>query len=80
MALGLVPEILDPIDVVVLFCEGLGMVDPEMTKAGHIEYVIGSKRIGIDDAIGHDLAFEDRVESASAGIGNHACIYLSAAF
>ena len=40
MALGLVPEILDTIDMVVAVGKQLGMVDAKMVKVGHIQYGI----------------------------------------
>ena len=39
MALRLVPEILDPIDVVLLVGEQLRVVDPEVMEVRHIKHV-----------------------------------------
>ena len=36
VALGLVPEVLNTIDVVVTVCKELGMVDPEMVEVRDI--------------------------------------------
>jgi len=40
MALGLVPEILDAIDMVVAVCKEFGMVDPEMVEVRDIQPVV----------------------------------------
>ena len=37
MALRLVPKILNPVDMILLVCKELGMVDPEMLKVRHIK-------------------------------------------
>jgi hypothetical protein len=39
MALRLVPKILNPVDMILLVCKELGMVDPEMLKVRHIKWV-----------------------------------------
>ena len=56
MMLGLVPEILDPVDVIVLVSEQDGVVDAEVLELGHVEYIIASERISIDDTIGPDFS------------------------
>jgi len=40
MTFGLVPEILDPVNMVVTVGKQLGMVDAEMVKVGHIQHVL----------------------------------------
>ena len=40
MALRLVPEILDPVDVIPLLGKELGVVDPEVFKVRHIQHVV----------------------------------------
>jgi hypothetical protein len=54
--LGLVPEILDAIDVVVLVGKQIGMIDPEMVEVGDVEHVIAAVAIGVDNAVGLDFA------------------------
>jgi hypothetical protein len=41
--LCLVPEVLDPVDVVGIFCEQLRVIDPHVMELGDIEDVIGSE-------------------------------------
>jgi len=61
MALGLVPEILDAINVVLLVGEQFGVIDSKVLELGNIEHVIASPAIRIDDAVWNDLVFYDRV-------------------
>ena len=49
--LGLVPEILDAIDVIVAVCEELRMVDAEVMDVRHIQHIIAAPAVGINDAI-----------------------------
>ena len=49
MALGLVAEILDAIDVVVAVSKELGMVDPEMVEVRNIQPVVAFPTVAIDD-------------------------------
>ena len=55
MTLGLVPEIFDAIDVVVTIGKELGMVDPEVMEVRHIQHIVTTPAVGIDDTIGPTL-------------------------
>ena len=55
MTLGLVPEILDSIDMVLLISEEFRMVNTEVVKLTNIKSIIGSKVICIDDGVGSYL-------------------------
>ena len=48
MPLGLVPEILDSVDVVALIREQLRVVDPQMMELGHIEHIIARQHLDDD--------------------------------
>ena len=61
MALGLVPEFLDAIDVVSFVCKELGMVDAKVLKVTHIQHIIPSPTIRIDDAIRRDFTLNNGV-------------------
>ena len=54
MALGLVPEILDAVYVVVPVCKELGVIDPEVVKIRHIQHVIASPAVRINDTVRDD--------------------------
>ena len=71
MALGLVPEILDPVDVVVLIGEQLRVVDAGVMKARHVKRVIAPEAVRVDDAVGQDHALHDGQKRVGAGVGYH---------
>ena len=59
MPLGLVPKVLNPIDVIMLMSEALGMIDSEVVKGRNIQHIIALPSIGINDAVRHDFALND---------------------
>ena len=70
MALGLVPKILDPLDVVLAVSEELGMVDAEVVEIGHIQHIVAAPAVGIYDAVGRHFALDDRHQSGPRCVGN----------
>lgn len=68
MPFGLVPEIIDSVDVVALVGEQFGVVDPHVMELGDIEHIIAAKGIGIDHAAGSDLLADDRNKRVGTGI------------
>ena len=60
LALRLVPEILDTVDVVPVVREQLAVIDPEVVKVGYVQHVVTAPAVRIDNAIGNDLALDDR--------------------
>ena len=71
VSLGLIPEILDAVDMVSLVGEEIGAVDPHMLEGSDVESVLCLKRVGEDDAVGGNPFFDDRQESFRFRIGNH---------
>ena len=71
MALGLVPEIIDPVDVIVTVGKQLGMVDAKMVEIRYIQYVVAPPTIRIDDTIRDYLTLDDRDESGPRCVGNN---------
>lgn len=59
VALCLVPEILDAVELVGLVCEELEMIDADVMKFGDIKHIITAERIRIDDGIGPDFVPDD---------------------
>jgi len=47
MALGLVPEVLDAVDVVAVLGEQLGVIDADVMKVRHVEHVIGPEAVRV---------------------------------
>ncbi len=62
VTLGLVPEVLDAVDVVLLVREQLGVVDAAVLEAGHIEHVVGAEDARVDDRLRQHLGIEDGLE------------------
>ena len=80
MALGLVPEILNAIDVIVAICEERRMVDTEVMEVWHIQYIIAAPEVGINDAILNHLAFYDGDQRGARSIWNNFAINFSTPF
>ena len=45
MTLGLIPEVLDAVDVVPLIGEQFGVVDAVVLETGYIEHVVGAEGV-----------------------------------
>ena len=80
MTLGLIPEVLDAVDVVLLIGEQLGVVDAVVLEAGYIEHVVRTEGIGVDDAVGDYLVFDDSLQRLALGVRDDLGIDLAAAF
>ena len=80
VALRLVPDILDAVDVIFAVREQFRMIDTDVMEIGYIEGVVASPGIRVDDAIGQDHAVYDRHQGLGTGVGDHLCVDLTAAF
>ena len=80
VALGLVPKILDPVDVVSTLCKELGMVYAIVFEFGDIKRIIDPTTVRINDAIWDNFAFDDWLQSCPRGIGNDFAVNLSTPF
>ena len=78
--LGLVPKVLDAVDVVWAMGKELGMVDPQMPEAGNIQGIVAGEGITINDGVGHDPLLQDGQQRRRLGIGDDHRIDLSAPF
>ena len=70
VTLGLVPEILDPVDVVVSICKQDRMVDAVVLERADIERIVASPAIRIDNAVGYNFALNYGHQSIALGIRN----------
>jgi predicted alpha-1,2-mannosidase len=59
MTLGLVPEVLDAVDVVLLIGEQFGVVDAEVPEARYIERVVGTEGAGLYHMLLSPTLFSD---------------------
>ena len=80
MTLGLVPEVLNAIDVIVAISEKLGIVDPKVVKVQHIQHIIASPTVGVNDAIRDHLALYDRNQRGRSRVWDNLRVNLSAPF
>ena len=68
MPLSLVPEILDPVDMVPFLDKFLGMIDPVMPELADIENIVGAEAISIDDAVGFDALTNNPEQCLRLGV------------
>lgn len=68
--LGLVPEILDPVDVRAVSYERLLVVDASVLEARDVENVVSRETICKDDGIWLDPLLNDRHQRTAAGVGD----------
>ena len=61
MTLRLVPEILNPVDVILLVGKEFRMVDPQVLEVRDIQYVIAAPAIRIDNTVRHHFLLDDRI-------------------
>jgi len=59
VALGLVPKVLDPVDVILLVCKEFGMVNPKVMEIRYVQHIVTAPAIRIHDAIRNDFTFDD---------------------
>ena len=71
---GLVPEVLDPIDVILPVSKALRVIDSNMVEVRDIQDVIALESICVDNAIREDHSLHDREQCCTASIGYHDCI------
>ena len=62
MALCLVPEILDSVDVITGVGKEFGVVDSKMLEVRNIQHIVGLPAVGINDAVRDDFALNDRYQ------------------
>ena len=60
MTLGLVPEVLDAIDVVMLVRKQFGVIDTKVLELTHIKHIISTPAIRVDDTVRYYLTLNDR--------------------
>ena len=59
MPLGLVPKVLNPVDVVAILSEQFRVIDADVMEVRDIKNIIGLEAIRIDDAVRPYLALND---------------------
>lgn len=59
VAFGLIPKVLNAIDVVLASGKQRGVVNPQVAEARHRQRIVARQRVAIDDGIRHDPFFQD---------------------
>ena len=80
MPFGLVPEVLDPVDMVPFLDKFLRVIDPVMPELGDIENIVGAEAISIDNAVGFDALTNNPEQCLGLGIRDRNRVDQSAAF
>ena len=70
MAFGLVPKILDTVDVIISVGEQLRMVEAEVVEVGNVQHIVAPPTVGIDDTIGDYFAFDNRYQCGRGSVWN----------
>lgn len=78
MPLGLVPEMLDAVDVSLPICAQFRVINPHVMKVRDIERTICLECIQIDDAVRPDFFFDDRQQCLCSGVCDNRGIDLPA--
>jgi hypothetical protein len=60
VALGLVPKVLNPVDVIFLVCKEFGVVDSKVMEIRYVQHVIAAPAVRINDSVRNDFTFDDR--------------------
>ncbi len=60
IAFGLVPEVLDLVDMIVTVGELFGMIDTNVREIGYVQHIIAPPAVRIDDAVRDYLSLNDR--------------------
>ena len=68
VSLGLIPEVLNPIDVVSAIRKKPRMIDPYMMEVRNIQHIISLPTIRINNAVGYNLALNDRHQRLAGSI------------
>ena len=78
MTLGLVPEVLDSVDVIFSISKESGVVDSPVVKVAYIKGIVSAEGIRINDAVRLNLLLDDWQERFGFGIRDYGRVYLAA--
>ena len=73
MTLRLVPEILNPIDVVLPIHESFGVIDPDVVEVRDVQRIIPLEGVCVHDAVRQDHALHDGEKRRASDVGDHNC-------
>jgi hypothetical protein len=70
MTIGLVPKVINAVDMILLISKELWVVNPHVVEWRYIKCIIGSESIRVDNAIGLYFFLNDGQECLCLGIRN----------
>ena len=70
MALGLVPEVFDPVDVVPIFHKSLRVIAADVMELRDVQHILGAEAVGVADTVRLDFALDYREKRCRLGIWN----------
>ena len=73
----LIPKVFNAIDVIMLVRKELTVIDSIVLKLGHIQRIIGTIIVSVDNAIRHHLLTNERQKGLNLGIRNHLGVALT---
>ena len=76
----LVPKILDPVDVVLVFRKTLAVVDADMPELAHVQHVIAAQTVGVHQAIRLDFSLDHGQPGISLDVFNYQSVDLALTF
>ena len=71
VALGLVPKVLNPIDVVLPVHEPFRVIDPHMVEVRDIQRIIASESVSVHDTVRQDHTLHDGEKCRAPGVWDH---------
>ena len=71
MALGLVPEVFNPVDMVLTSDKTVRMIDPNMIKIRDVQGIVACKAVSVHDTVGGNHLLDDRHQGGGLGVGYH---------
>jgi len=80
VSFGLVPKILDAVDVIVGVRELFRMVDAQVLERRGIQDIVPAPAVAVDDTVRDDLALDDGIERRGGGIRDDLGIDLATPF
>ena len=77
MTLGLVPEVLDTVNVIFFISKESGVVDSLMVKVAYIKGIVRAEGVRINDAVRFNLLLDDWQERFGFDIRDYGRVYLA---
>ena len=77
--LGLIPKVLDAIDVIAALGELCRVIDPNVVELAHIQRIVAAETVGVDHTVRRHFPLDYRHQRGGTGIVDYLGIHLAAA-